>query len=138
MLAPVCSERGNFSAVGVTVNKDSMSFISRVIRFLFWLLVLSWSVALLRRLVAWMLRGGSPEAPTEGAEVAGSSETAGMARRLVRDPVCGAHVAEVLSIPLCEGGELLHFCSTACRDQYLLANAGKNKDSNTKKIAATG
>jgi hypothetical protein len=124
------------SARLVTVNKDSMSFISRVIRFLFWLLVLSWSVALLRRLVAWMLRGGSPEAPTEGAEVAGSSETAGMARRLVRDPVCGAHVAEVLSIPLREGGELLHFCSTACRDQYLLANAGK--DPNTKKIAASG
>ncbi len=59
-----------------------------------------------------------------------------MARRLVRDPVCGAHVAEVLSIPLREGGELLHFCSTACRDQYLLANAGK--DPNTKKIAASG
>ena len=136
MLAPVCGERGNFSAVGVTVNKDSMSFISRVIRFLFWLLVLSWSVALLRRLVAWMLRGGAPEAPTDSVEVAGSSETAGMARRLVRDPICGAHVAEVLSIPLREGGELLHFCSTACRDQYLLANAGK--DAITKKIAASG
>jgi hypothetical protein len=136
MLAPVCGERDNFSAVGVTVNKDSMSFISRVIRFLFWLLVLSWGVSLLRRLVAWMLRGGSPEAPTEGVPVAGSPEAAGMARRLVRDPVCGAHVAEVLSIPLREGGELLHFCSTACRDQYLLANAGK--DPNAKKIAASG
>ena len=136
MLAPVCGERDNFSAVGVTVNKDSMSFISRVIRFLFWLLVLSWGVSLLRRLVAWMLRGGSPEAPTEGVPVAGSPEAAGMARRLVRDPVCGAHVAEVLSIPLREGGELLHFCSTACRDQYLLANA--DKDPNTKKIAASG
>jgi hypothetical protein len=113
-----------------------MSFISRVIRFLFWLLVLSWSVALLRRLVAWMLRGGAPETSTQGVEVAGTSETAGMARRLVRDPICGAHVAEVLSIPLREGGELLHFCSTACRDQYLLANAGK--DASTKKIAASG
>jgi YHS domain-containing protein len=136
MMAPVCGERDNFSAVGVTVNKDSMSFISRVIRFLFWLLVLSWSVAMLRRLVAWMLRGGAPEAPPKGVDVAGSSGAAGMARRLVRDPVCGAHVAEVLSIPLREGGELLHFCSTACRDQYLLANAGK--DPNTKKIAASG
>jgi hypothetical protein len=111
-----------------------MSILSRVIRFLFWLLVVSWSVALLRRLVAWMLRGG-PRA-TEGVQV-GRSETAG-ARRLVRDPVCGAHVAEVLSIPLREGGALLHFCSTACRDQYLLAGAGKNQDANTKKIAAAG
>jgi YHS domain-containing protein len=114
-----------------------MSILSRVIRFLFWLLVVSWSVALLRRLVAWMLRGGRPEAPTEGVEVAGRSETAG-ARRLIRDPVCGAHVAEVLSVPLREGGALLHFCSTACRDQYLLASAGKKQDAGTKKIAAAG
>jgi hypothetical protein len=112
-----------------------MSILSRFIRFLFWLLVVSWSVALLRRLVAWMLRGG-PQAATEGVQTA-RSETAG-ARRLVRDPVCGAHVAEVLSIPLGEGGALLHFCCTACRDQYLLASPGKNQDANTKKIAASG
>jgi hypothetical protein len=111
-----------------------MSFISRVIRYLFWLLVLSWSVALLRRLVAWMLRGATPAAPSQGVHVAGSSEAVGMARRLVRDPVCGAHVAEVLAIPLREGGEVLHFCSSACRDQYL----GTNADKTTKKIAATG
>jgi hypothetical protein len=122
------------AGVGGTVDKDSMSILSRVIRLLFWLLVVSWSVALLRRLVAWMLRGGSP-ATTPG--VPGRSETAG-ARRLVRDPVCGAHVAEVLSVPLGEGGALLHFCSTACRDQYLLASAGKNPDANAKKIAAAG
>jgi len=118
----------------VTVNKDSMSFISRVIRYLFWLLVLSWSVALLRRLVAWMLRGATPAASPQGVHVAGNSEAVGMARRLVRDPVCGAHVAEVLAIPLREGGDVLHFCSIACRDEYLRTNADKN----TKKIAATG
>jgi YHS domain-containing protein len=57
-----------------------------------------------------------------------------MSRRLVRDPVCGAHVAEVLAIPLREGGEVLHFCSIACRDEHLRASAAKN----TKKIAANG
>jgi YHS domain-containing protein len=61
-----------------------------------------------------------------------------MSRRLVRDPVCGAHVAEVLAIPLREGGELLHFCSVTCRDNYSLANAGKSKDAKTNKIAANG
>jgi YHS domain-containing protein len=110
-----------------------MSFISRVIRFLFWLLVLSWSVALLRRVVAWMLRGGTV-APSQGVDVAGSPEGVGMARRLVRDPVCGAHVAEVLAIPLRESGNVLHFCSIACRDQYLRAG----EENNTKKIAAAG
>jgi hypothetical protein len=117
----------------VTVNKDSMSFISRVIRFLFWLLILSWSVALLRRVVAWMLRGATP-AQSQGVDVAGSSEAVGMARRLVRDPVCGSHVAEVLAIPLRESGEVLHFCSIACRDEYVRVAAEKN----TKKIAAAG
>jgi len=110
-----------------------MSFISRVIRFLFWLLILSWSVALLRRVVAWMLRGGTA-APSQGVDVAGRAESTGMARRLVRDPVCGAHVAEVLAIPLREGGEVLYFCSIACRDEHLRAGAERN----TKKIAATG
>ena len=97
-------------------------------RFLFWLLVLSWSVALLRRAVAWMLRGAAP-APPQGADVAGDSEAVGMARRLVRDPVCGVHVAEALSIPLREGAETLHFCSVACRDEYA---------SGAKKMAANG
>jgi hypothetical protein len=113
-----------------------MSFISRIVRFLLWLLIVSWSVALLRRLVAWMLRGGEPQPQTEQQRVdtPGNSGEVAPSRRLVRDPVCGAHVAEVLAIPLREGGQLLHFCSVACRDQHLLA--GGRTD--TKKMAATG
>ena len=42
----------------------------------------------------------------------------------MRDPVCGMHVAEVLSIPLREGGELVHFCSPACRDEYVNVTQG--------------
>jgi YHS domain-containing protein len=105
-----------------------MSFLSRVIRFLFWLLVLSWGVSLLRRAVAWMLRGSMPASP-QGTEAQADTQAVETARRLVRDPVCGAHVAEVLSIPLRDGGEVLHFCSLACRDQYIAS---------TKKFAANG
>ena len=36
-----------------------MNFIGRVMRFLVWLLIVSWSVALLRRAVRWMLRGAT-------------------------------------------------------------------------------
>jgi hypothetical protein len=106
-----------------------MSFLARVMRFLFWLLVLSWSVTLLRRAVAWMVRGGAMK-PQQGA-AAGSSSNQNVAapRRLVRDPVCGVHVAEVLAIPLREGEETLHFCSIACRDQYV---------GSTNKFAANG
>jgi hypothetical protein len=105
-----------------------MSFISRVLRFLFWLLVLSWSVSLLRRAVAWMLRGAATAQP-QATDAAVEPDAAGTGRRLVRDPVCGVHVAEVLSIPLRDGTETLHFCSVACRDQYV--NGGK-------KLAANG
>jgi len=105
-----------------------MSFLARVMRFLFWLLVLSWSVTLLRRAIAWMLRGAAT-APPQGAAGSSSNQDVTTPRRLVRDPVCGVHVAEVLAIPLREGEETLHFCSIACRDQYV---------GSTKKFAANG
>ena len=111
-----------------------MNFIARIIRFLFWLIVVSWSVALLRKLVGWMVRGGvqSPEsADQREAEISRRPGTVGTSRRLVRDPICGAHVAEVMAIPLRQNGELIHFCSTQCRDKYLLANPGAEE----KKIA---
>jgi YHS domain-containing protein len=92
-----------------------MTFLAGIVRFLFWLLILSWSVALLRRAVSWMLRKAVAAPPSSEAPASGEAP----ARRLVRDPVCGVHVAEVLSIPLREDGGVLHFCSTACRDQYI-------------------
>lgn len=105
-----------------------MNFLARVMRFLFWLLVISWGL----RLVRWVLgnlmetqqdsvqhqQGASAEMPSSPA-----------ARRLVRDPVCGTHVDEALSIPLRVGGELHHFCSGACRDSYAASIA---------KLAANG
>jgi YHS domain-containing protein len=90
-----------------------MTFIGRILRYLFWLLVVSWIVALLRRLMQRMER----EAAKSGPHIDVSTDTQG--RKLVRDPVCGMHVAEVLAIPLRQEGELLHFCSAACRDKYL-------------------
>jgi YHS domain-containing protein len=103
-----------------------MNFLARVFRFVFWLVIVSWSVALLRRVVAWMLRGATAgRVESEAARQATEMPTT---RKLVRDPVCGVHIAEVLAIPLREGGEVVHFCSTACRDQYV----------GSRKIAANG
>jgi YHS domain-containing protein len=94
-----------------------MNFLARVARFLFWLLVISWSAWLLRQLVSWLLRKAA--APSQqSAEASMEVPTPGTARRLVRDPVCGMHVDETLSIPLREQGELVHFCSAECRDKY--------------------
>jgi YHS domain-containing protein len=106
--------------------EESMSFLARMMKFLFWLLIVSWSVALLRQVLAWMLRGAMPAAPADqqaaGAEVgsgSGDTQNGAARRRLVRDPVCGMHVAEVLAVPLGGSGELVHFCSLTCRDKYV-------------------
>ena len=105
-----------------------MSFLSRMVRFLFWLLVVSWGVALLRRVVSWMLRDAVGN-PPQGVRGRDALYAGGAARRLVRDPVCGMHVAEEVSTPLEYGGELVHFCSPSCRDTY----AGQ-----ARKLAANG
>ena len=105
-----------------------MNFLARVVRFLFWMLVLSWGLRLLRRVVGGMLGNDQAPAP-QTAGTADGIPTASAGRRLVRDPVCGVHVDETLSIPLRDGSELLHFCSPACRDAYAV---------NVRKFAANG
>ena len=119
-----------------------IDFLARIVRFLFWLVIVSWGVALLRRVLARLVRGAMPAAQA-GQNAAGSTAGAGVgsapgdtqngvaARRLVRDPVCGMHVAEVLAVPLRESGELVHFCSVACRDKYLT-------EGGTRRMAANG
>ena len=111
-----------------------MDFLGRIFKFLFWVLILSWSVALLRRVLAWMLRGAMPaqaeqDSAAEAGVAPGDGQSEVAARRLVRDPICGMHVAEVLAVPLRAGGELVHFCSMACRDKYV---------SGTQSMAANG
>ena len=87
-------------------------------RFLIWLVILCWAVALLRRAAGWMLRGFL-NSLTRRADVPANQQPAITSRRLVRDPVCGVHVAEERAIPLHSGGEVVHFCSVECRDQYV-------------------
>jgi YHS domain-containing protein len=105
-------------------------FSSRMMRFLIWLVVLFWTVAMLRRLVVWMLRGFLKTlTDQQSAPTAQQGSAAISSRRLVRDPVCGVHVAEDRAIPLEVGGVVVHFCSAKCRDQY----AGREQ-----KFAANG
>jgi YHS domain-containing protein len=89
-----------------------MTFLARMIRYLFWVLIVSWTFRLLSRLVTSMVRKGPATDPDEFV----ASESVG--RRLVRDPVCGTHLAETIAIPLRNGDETLHFCSMECRDKY--------------------
>jgi len=105
-----------------------MNFLARILRFLFWLLVLSWGVRLLRRIIGGMLRDQTAQTP-QTTDASDGIPSPAAARHLVRDPVCGTHIDATRSLPLQEGGQLLHFCSPACRDAYA---------ANTKKFAANG
>ena len=73
---------------------------------------------MLRRVVAWMLRGFVNSLTDQQSVPTAQPQSALSSRRLVRDPVCGVHIAEDRAIPLEVGGQVVHFCSPKCRDQY--------------------
>jgi len=90
-----------------------MAFIARFLRFLFWVVIVSWSVSLLRRLVASM--GPAPAHQNDPLDV----PTDTVARKLVRDPVCGMHLAEGLAIVERNAGAPIYFCSEECRNKFM-------------------
>jgi len=90
-----------------------MTFIARILRYLLWFVVVSWSVAILRRIVGKMVSGGVQSNPH--MDVPNNAVN----QKLVRDPVCGIHVAQALALQVKQDGETLHFCSPECRDKYL-------------------
>jgi len=59
-----------------------------------------------------MAGGGSPPAPAARQQSGGE---------LKKDPVCGTFVAVASSIKSNVDGQVIHFCSTACRDKYQVA-----------------
>jgi YHS domain-containing protein len=93
-----------------------MGFIVRMLRYLFWVAVASWAVALLRRLVNHMGQAKSTTPPY--VDVPSDA----VSQKLVRDPVCGMHIAEGRSLAVRQDSEVLHFCSAECRDKYLSEN----------------
>ncbi|HVO56873.1 MAG TPA: YHS domain-containing protein [Dongiaceae bacterium] len=99
-----------------------MGFLGRVVRFLFWVLIASWALRLIARAFSGAASGtskGARSAPEEAGELS-------RGRKLVKDPVCGVHVAENLALPMKAGGETFYFCSQECRQRFesnLLAQA---------------
>lgn len=91
-----------------------MGFLGRVFRFLFWVLILSWVMKLLGRALSGSLRRASGE----GTDRATGPEPAATGKRLVRDPVCGMHLAQELALPATANGETRYFCSPECRAKF--------------------
>jgi len=100
-----------------------MGILASFFRFLFWVVVLSWSISLIKRFFAWFLGDAVPK-QTQSPE-----QEVPRNKRLVRDPMCGMHVAEDLAIAVRTGNEVMHFCSPECRDNYV---------GSSQKMAANG
>lgn len=73
---------------------------------------------MLRRVVAWMLRNFVHSLTGDNTQAPTNQEPRISSRKLVRDPVCGVHIAEERAIPLPTENGIVHFCSVACRDRY--------------------
>jgi YHS domain-containing protein len=70
----------------------------------------------LRRIILLALQGLSRMTGSADRSPSAHHEQAG--GELKQDPVCGTFVATSSSIKTTVNGEVLHFCSTACRDKY--------------------
>jgi YHS domain-containing protein len=90
-----------------------MGFFVRLIRLVFWVLIVSWVIQTVARLF-----GGRNRPATPQAHSAGDEQPAIGRKRLVKDPICGMHLAEELALPVSANGETQFFCSPECRAKY--------------------
>jgi YHS domain-containing protein len=90
-----------------------MGFLGGLIRFVFWVLIVSWVLKLAGRLFS-----GASQPAEPGGRAAPPEDPAERGKRLVKDPVCGMHLAEELALPMTANGETQYFCSQECRSKY--------------------
>ncbi len=77
-------------------------------------------LALIRYLVVAAVRAFSQFMET-GSSARGSAGATPTHGELKKDPVCGTFVSTSSSVKQTVNGELVHFCSTACRDKFKAA-----------------
>lgn len=94
-------------------------------RLIFELLLTVVVLTVLKSIVGIVLRGVSqamkPGSTPPGAGPQPSNQVP-LTGELKKDPVCGTYIATATSIKEKVGGEVLHFCSTACRDKYVASS----------------
>jgi hypothetical protein len=86
-----------------------------MIRGILFLFIAIIAITFLRSVIGLIVRtmgeAMSPEKPDVRAAPTAGGE-------LKRDPVCGTYVAAGASVRKTVGREVIHFCSTTCRDRY--------------------
>ena len=77
------------------------------------------AVVFVRHVVGMIIRAFSQMTGTASSPPAAPPSQSG--GELKKDPVCGTFVAVASSIKRTVDGKVIHFCSTTCRDKYLVA-----------------
>ena len=87
---------------------------TRVVLYLFLAIIL---ISFIRSIVGILAKAlGGLLGPAASARP-GSSEPQKIGE-LKRDPVCGTYVSTATSVKRTVGGQVVHFCSVACSDEY--------------------
>ena len=94
-------------------------------RLIFELILTVVVLTVLKSILGIVLRGVSqamkPGSAAPGSEPRPSNQVP-LTGELKKDPVCGTYIATTTSIKEKVGGQVLHFCSTACRDKYVASS----------------
>jgi len=86
-----------------------------MLRLVYYLLLAVLLITVLRSFIGLALRAVAKLLEPSGPRGQQPAQTAGELRR---DPVCGVYVSTETAVRLSEGGKVLYFCSTGCRDRY--------------------
>ncbi|MFB3776617.1 MAG: hypothetical protein ACE141_03370 [Bryobacteraceae bacterium] len=90
-----------------------------MIRTVLYLLISIFLLTFLRYVIGAITRGFSDMIQPKGpAQEPPSERRTGTVGELKRDPVCGTYVAAGSSFSRTVRGEMIYFCSAACRDKY--------------------
>src|SRR5689334_2502660 len=93
-------------------------------RFVLYLLITVLLITFLRSVVGVIVRafsemvGGTATQGAPAARGAPAPPPVAAGSDVNRDPVCGTYIGEAASVKKTVRGEVVHFCSAACRDKY--------------------
>lgn len=91
-------------------------------RVIFELLLTVVVITVLKSIIGIVMRGFG-EAMRPGSTSRNSaprvSNQVPLTGELKKDPACGTYISTATSIKERVGGQVVHFCSTACRDKYV-------------------
>ena len=90
-----------------------------MLRALVYLLCTIVLISFLRSVIGIILKGfGELFAPAQPQQPRPNTAEVPVGGELKKDPVCGTYISTATSIKITSGDQILHFCSTSCRDKY--------------------